>query len=59
MKKRRGSFLPVRPHVDEPNCSPSSLKSHLEETNKQVERLQQAFEKLGKHPARSVRRSMA
>jgi hypothetical protein len=43
--KRRGSVLPVRPHVDEPKPQPSSLKSQLEETNKQVERLQQAFGK--------------
>ena len=29
----------------------AGLKSHLEETNKQVERLQKAFEKLGKQPS--------
>jgi ferritin-like metal-binding protein YciE len=29
----------------------SGLKGHLEETNKQVERLQKAFEKLGKEPS--------
>jgi ferritin-like metal-binding protein YciE len=29
----------------------AGLKSHLEETNKQVERLQKAFEKLGKEPS--------
>jgi ferritin-like metal-binding protein YciE len=29
----------------------TGLKSHLEETNKQVERLEQVFEKLGKCPA--------
>ena len=28
----------------------AGLKNHLEETNKQVERLQKAFEKLGKQP---------
>jgi ferritin-like metal-binding protein YciE len=29
----------------------AGLKSHLEETNKQIERLQQVFAKLGKEPA--------
>ena len=29
----------------------AGLKGHLEETNKQVERLQKAFEKLGKEPS--------
>ena len=29
----------------------TGLKGHLEETNKQVERLQKAFEKLGKEPS--------
>ena len=29
----------------------AGLKSHLEETNKQVERLQKAFSKLGKNPS--------
>src|SRR4029453_7937989 len=29
----------------------TGLKGHLEETNKQVERLQKAFEKLGKQPS--------
>src|SRR3979409_810508 len=29
----------------------AGLKGHLEETNKQVERLQRAFEKLGKQPS--------
>src|ERR1700679_4368710 len=29
----------------------TGLKSHLEETNKQVERLQKVFEKLGKQPS--------
>jgi ferritin-like metal-binding protein YciE len=29
----------------------AGLKGHLEETNKQVERLQNAFEKLGKEPS--------
>ena len=29
----------------------AGLKAHLEETNKQVERLQKAFEKLGKEPS--------
>jgi ferritin-like metal-binding protein YciE len=29
----------------------AGLKGHLEETNKQIERLQKAFEKLGKQPS--------
>ena len=29
----------------------AGLKGHLEETNKQIERLQKVFEKLGKQPA--------
>ena len=39
----------------------AGLKGHLEETNKQVERLQKAFEKLGKESKRdtSVRPSTA
>jgi|EndMetStandDraft_8_1072994.scaffolds.fasta_scaffold1736029_1 hypothetical protein len=34
------------------NCDlVTGLKGHLEETNKQVERLEKAFEKLGKEPS--------
>jgi Uncharacterized protein conserved in bacteria len=29
----------------------TGLKNHLEETNKQIERLEKAFEKLGKAPS--------
>lgn len=32
----------------------AGLKGHLEETNKQIERLQKVFEKLGKQPQRNT-----